>query len=186
MTSELIRWGCGARLGLDSINVDLIYGLPTPKNAAVPRRIPSAKFLQAQPDLGHRALQLCARNPGARRQQRLVRGFYPEGGMQKFEIFPQWRKFIEGRYLYYRHGNHSRKPGDEARSLATQNRTLASHFQATTTKAGGPILRHGVPIQRNTKTRNAQKSTRTCLPWEKKPWAERGQSPPWRGYIARR
>ena len=125
-------------LGFDSINVDLIYGLPyqtADRFAATVDQI-----LTLAPD--RIALFSYAHVPWLKKQQGSFAAHLPEG-MQKFEIFRSGLlKFIEAGYLYIGM-DHFAKPGDEL-AVSQQNRTLHRNFQGYTTKAGASLYGMGV------------------------------------------
>lgn len=125
-------------LGFDSINVDLIYGLPhqtADRFAATVDQI-----LALAPD--RIALFSYAHVPWLKKQQGSFAAHLPEG-MQKFEIFRSGLlKFLEAGYLYIGM-DHFAKPGDEL-AVSQQKRTLHRNFQGYTTKAGASLYGMGV------------------------------------------
>ncbi len=126
------------RLGFESINVDLIYGLPyqTPERFAKTLD----QILTLAPD--RIALFSYAHVPWLKKQQGSFAAHLPEGA-QKFEIFRTGlEKFIEAGYFYIGM-DHFAKPGDEL-SIAQQERTLHRNFQGYTTKAGADLYGMGV------------------------------------------
>jgi oxygen-independent coproporphyrinogen III oxidase len=136
MTRDLIR--SARELGFDSINVDLIYGLP----------YQTADFFSHTVDLINSlapdriALFSYAHVPWLKKQQGSFAAHLPEG-MQKFEIFRSGLlKFIEAGYLYIGM-DHFAKPGDEL-AVSQQNRTLHRNFQGYTTKAGAALYGMGI------------------------------------------
>src|SRR5262249_33896132 len=127
MTSDIIA--AARELGFDSINVDLIYGLPyqTPQSFADT----VDQILRLNPD--RIALFSYAHVPWLKKQQGSFAAFLPEG-MQKFEIFRTGLlKFVEAGYLYIGM-DHFARPGDEL-AVSQQKRTLHRNFQGYTTKA---------------------------------------------------
>jgi len=125
-------------LGFDSINVDLIYGLPyqTPESFAHT----VDQILQIAPD--RVALFSYAHVPWLKKQQGSFAAHLPEG-MQKFQIFRTGLlKFLEAGYLYIGM-DHFAKPGDEL-AVSQQNRTLHRNFQGYTTKAGADLYGMGI------------------------------------------
>lgn len=136
MTRELID---GARaLGFESINVDLIYGLPYQTAASFSDT--AEKILQLAPD--RIAMFSYAHVPWLRKQQGAFQGRLPEG-MEKFQIFKAGiRKFTEAGYLYIGM-DHFAKPSDEL-AVAQRERTLHRNFQGYTTKAGADLYGMGV------------------------------------------
>jgi oxygen-independent coproporphyrinogen-3 oxidase len=153
-------------LGFDSINVDLIYGLPyqTPESFAHT----VDQILQIAPD--RIALFSYAHVPWLKKQQSSFAAHLPEG-MQKFEIFRTGMlKFLEAGYLYIGM-DHFAKPGDEL-AVAQQNCTLHRNFQGYTTKAGADL--YGMGITAISGFRNAYAQNYRDIPTWEKAVAERG------------
>jgi oxygen-independent coproporphyrinogen-3 oxidase len=164
MTRDLIS---AARvLGFDSINVDLIYGLPH----QTPDRFAETvdQILRLAPD--RIALFSYAHVPWLKKQQGAFVAFLPEG-MQKFEIFRTGMlKFLEAGYLYIGM-DHFAKPGDEL-ATSQQKRTLHRNFQGYTTQAGADLYGMGVTAISGFQNAYAQ-NHRVLASWEKAV-AERG------------
>jgi oxygen-independent coproporphyrinogen III oxidase len=153
-------------LGFDSVNVDLIYGLPY----QTPERFAHTvdEILELAPD--RVALFSYAHVPWLKKQQGAFAAHLPEG-MQKFEIFRTGlMKFLEAGYLYIGM-DHFAKPGDEL-AIAQQNRTLHRNFQGYTTKAGADLYGMGVTAISGIQNAYAQ-NQRELAAWEKAV-AERG------------
>jgi len=115
-------------LGFDSINVDLIYGLPY----QTPERFAHTvdQIVELAPD--RIALFSYAHVPWLKKQQGSFAAHLPEG-MQKFEIFRTGLlNFLEAGYLYIGM-DHFAKPADEL-AISQQRRTLHRNFQATQPK----------------------------------------------------
>jgi oxygen-independent coproporphyrinogen-3 oxidase len=164
MTRDLIA--TARALGFDSINVDLIYGLPH----QTPERFGETveQILELAPD--RVALFSYAHVPWLKKQQGAFAGFLPEG-MQKFEIFRTGMlKFLEAGYLYIGM-DHFAKPGDEL-AVSQRNRTLHRNFQGYTTKAGADLYGMGVTAISGIQDAYAQ-NHRDLPSWEKAV-AERG------------
>ncbi|HVA18001.1 MAG TPA: oxygen-independent coproporphyrinogen III oxidase, partial [Candidatus Dormibacteraeota bacterium] len=126
------------KLGFDSLNVDLIYGLPYQTAASFAETVD--KVLQLSPD--RIAMFSYAHVPWLRKQQGAFQGHLPEG-MEKFHIFKTGvRKFIDAGYLYIGM-DHFARPDDEL-AVAQRNRTLHRNFQGYTTKAGADLYGMGV------------------------------------------
>jgi oxygen-independent coproporphyrinogen-3 oxidase len=158
MTRDLI--GVARELGFDSINVDLIYGLPH----QTPERFAHTvdQILQLAPD--RVALFSYAHVPWLKKQQGAFAAFLPEG-MQKFEIFRTGMlKFLEAGYLYIGM-DHFAKPGDEL-AISQQKRTLHRNFQGYTTKAGADLYGMGVTAISGIQGAYAQ-NHRDLPSWEK-------------------
>jgi oxygen-independent coproporphyrinogen-3 oxidase len=125
-------------LGFDSINVDLIYGLPYQSAERFAHTVD--QILTLAPD--RIALFSYAHVPWLKKQQGAFATHLPEG-MQKFAIFRTGlTKFLDAGYLYIGM-DHFAKPGDEL-AVAQQNRTLHRNFQGYTTKAGADLYGMGV------------------------------------------
>src|SRR5882672_5804401 len=153
-------------LGFDSINVDLIYGLPHQDAGRFATTVD--QIISLHPD--RIALFSYAHVPWLKKQQGSFAAFLPEG-MQKFEIFRTGLlKFIEAGYLYIGM-DHFAKPGDEL-AVSQQNRTLHRNFQGYTTKAGADLYGMGVTAISGIQDAYAQ-NYRDIPSWEKAV-AERG------------
>jgi oxygen-independent coproporphyrinogen-3 oxidase len=135
-TRELFQ---GARaMGFDSINVDLIYGLPF--QTADRFRATVDQVLTLNPD--RVAMFSYAHVPWLRKQQGAFATKLPEG-MEKFGIFcAGLQTFLDAGYLYIGM-DHFARPNDEL-AIAQRNRTLHRNFQGYTTKAGADLLGMGV------------------------------------------
>src|SRR5712664_4495834 len=136
MTRDLIA---GARqLGFDSINVDLIYGLPMQTAERFAHTVEQVVALA--PD--RVAMFSYAHVPWLRKQQGAFATHLPEG-MAKFHIFRAGlEKFLDAGYLYIGM-DHFARPGDEL-AVAQRNHTLHRNFQGYTTKAGADLCGMGV------------------------------------------
>jgi len=125
-------------LGFDSINVDLIYGLPYQN--ADRFRATVAQVLTLAPD--RVAMFSYAHVPWLKKQQGAFQTHLPEG-MEKFRIFcAGLQTFLDAGYLYIGM-DHFARPGDEL-AIAQQSRTLHRNFQGYTTKAGADLYGMGV------------------------------------------
>ena len=147
-------------LGFDSINVDLIYGLPY----QTPERFAHTvdQILQLAPD--RVALFSYAHVPWLKKQQGSLAAHLPEG-MQKFAIFRTGLlKFLEAGYLYIGM-DHFAKPEDEL-AISQQKRTLHRNFQGYTTKAGADLYGMGVTAISGIQNAYAQ-NHRELAAWEK-------------------
>jgi len=158
MTRDLVQ---NARaLGFDSINVDLIYGLPCQTPKSFEHTVD--QILQIAPD--RVALFSYAHVPWLKKQQGSFAAHLPEG-MQKFEIFRTGLlKFVEAGYLYIGM-DHFAKPGDEL-AVSQQNRTLHRNFQGYTTKAGADLYGMGITAISGIQDAYAQ-NYRDIPSWEK-------------------
>jgi oxygen-independent coproporphyrinogen-3 oxidase len=136
MTRDLIV--AARELGFDSINVDLIYGLPYQTEASFRATIDRA--LTLAPD--RVAMFSYAHVPWLKKQQGSFAVHLPEG-MEKFRIFRAGLEgFLNAGYAYIGM-DHFAKPGDEL-AIAQRNRTLHRNFQGYTTKAGADLYGMGV------------------------------------------
>lgn len=136
LTHDLIQ--SARKLGFDSINVDLIYGLPYQTAALFSETVD--KILQIAPD--RIAMFSYAHVPWLRKQQGAFQGHLPEG-MEKFQIFRAGiQRFTEAGYLYIGM-DHFALPADEL-AIAQRNRTLHRNFQGYTTKAGADLYGMGI------------------------------------------
>jgi oxygen-independent coproporphyrinogen-3 oxidase len=158
MTRDLLF--AARELGFDSINVDLIYGLPY----QTPDRFGHTvdQILELTPD--RVALFSYAHVPWLKKQQGSFAAHLPEG-LEKFEIFRiGLLKFLEAGYLYIGM-DHFAKPGDEL-ALSQQNRTLHRNFQGYTTKAGADL--YGMGITAISGFQNAYAQNHRDIPsWER-------------------
>lgn len=136
MTQGLIA--SARELGFDSINVDLIYGLPYQTADSFAKTVD--QILALEPD--RIALFSYAHVPWLKKQQGSFVGHLPEG-IQKYEIFRTGLlKFLEAGYLYIGM-DHFAKPSDEL-AVSQRERTLHRNFQGYTTKAGADLYGMGV------------------------------------------
>jgi len=136
MTRDTIE--AGRRLGFDSINVDVIYGLPFQTAQSFGESVD--KVIGLGPD--RVAMFSYAHVPWLKKQQGSFVKHLPEG-MEKFRIFQTGlARFLEAGYLYIGL-DHFARPSDEL-SLAQKNRTLHRNFQGYTTKAGADLYGMGV------------------------------------------
>lgn len=136
MTRDLIQAARG--LGFDSINVDLIYGLPHQTGASFADSV--ERVLTLQPD--RVAMFSYAHVPWLKKQQGAFRAHLPEG-MEKFRIFRNGLEAFLGAGYSYIGMDHFARPTDEL-AVAQQERTLHRNFQGYTTKAGAALYGMGV------------------------------------------
>jgi oxygen-independent coproporphyrinogen-3 oxidase len=125
-------------LAFESVNIDLIYGLPhqTPESF-----LDSVdKVIGLGPD--RIAMFSYAHVPWMKKQQGAIAKYLPQG-MDKFRIFRAGiERFTSAGYRYIGM-DHFARPDDEL-CLAQSNRTLHRNFQGYTTKAGADLLGFGV------------------------------------------
>lgn len=125
-------------LGFQSLNIDLIYGLPYQTAASFQATIDQA--LTLSPD--RVAMFSYAHVPWLKKQQGSFQKHLPEG-MEKFRIFRAGlEKFLAAGYVYIGM-DHFARPRDEL-AIAQRNRTLHRNFQGYTTKAGADLYGMGV------------------------------------------
>ncbi len=136
ITRNLIA--AGRQLQFESLNVDLIYGLPYQTAERFAETV--EKVLTLQPD--RVAMFSYAHVPWLKKQQGSFQKHLPEG-MEKFRIFRAGlQKFLQAGYIYIGM-DHFARPTDEL-AIAQQNRTLHRNFQGYTTKAGADLYGMGV------------------------------------------
>ncbi len=136
MTRDLIE--AARKLGFDSINVDLIYGLPLQTAERFAHTVEQVVALN--PD--RVAMFSYAHVPWLRKQQGALATRLPEG-MEKFHIFRAGLEhFLNAGYQYIGM-DHFARPNDEL-AVAQRNRTLHRNFQGYTTKAGADLYGMGV------------------------------------------
>ncbi len=136
MTRDLIS--VGRDLGFESLNVDLIYGLPYQTAESFENTIDQA--LTLLPD--RVAMFSYAHVPWLKKQQGSFEAHLP-AGKEKFRIFRAGlERFLAAGYLYIGM-DHFARPGDEL-AIAQKNRTLHRNFQGYTTKAGADLYGMGV------------------------------------------
>jgi oxygen-independent coproporphyrinogen-3 oxidase len=136
MTRDLIT---GARqLGFDSINVDLIYGLPLQTAERFAHTVEQVVALA--PD--RVAMFSYAHVPWLHKQQGALATRLPEG-MEKFRIFRAGLDHFHDAGYQYIGMDHFARPNDEL-AVAQRERTLHRNFQGYTTKAGADLYGLGV------------------------------------------
>jgi oxygen-independent coproporphyrinogen-3 oxidase len=147
-------------LGFDSINVDLIYGLPYQTAESFAHTI--EQIVSLSPD--RIAMFSYAHVPWLRKQQGSFVAHLPEG-MKKFGIFRSGLlKFLEAGYLYIGM-DHFAKANDEL-AVSQRNRTLHRNFQGYTTKAGADLYGMGITAISGVQDTYAQ-NYRDIPSWEK-------------------
>jgi oxygen-independent coproporphyrinogen-3 oxidase len=147
-------------LGFDSINVDLIYGLPYQTADSFAHTVDQIAGLS--PD--RIAMFSYAHVPWLKKQQGSFVAHLPEG-MHKFDIFRSGLlKFLEAGYLYIGM-DHFAKESDEL-AVSQRNRTLHRNFQGYTTKAGADLYGMGITAISGIQDTYAQ-NYRDIPSWEK-------------------
>jgi oxygen-independent coproporphyrinogen-3 oxidase len=125
-------------LGFESINIDLIYGLPHQTAESFSDTVD--KIITMNPD--RIAVFSYAHVPWMKKQQGSFARFLPEG-FEKFRIFTKAiRRLTEAGYRYIGL-DHFARPEDEI-CRAQDDRTLHRNFQGYTTKAGCDLYAMGV------------------------------------------
>jgi len=136
LTRDLIL--TARELGFESLNADLIYGLPY--QTAESFRTTIDQVLTLAPD--RVAMFSYAHVPWLKKQQGSFEAHLPEG-MEKFRIFRAGLEQFLGAGYVYIGMDHFAKPQDEL-AIAQSNRTLHRNFQGYTTKAGADLYGMGV------------------------------------------
>ena len=158
VTRDLIK--TARALGFDSINVDLIYGLPYQTAESFAHTVEQIAGLS--PD--RIAMFSYAHVPWLKKQQGSFVAHLPEG-MKKFDIFRSGLlKFLEAGYLYIGM-DHFSKENDEL-AVSQRNRTLHRNFQGYTTKAGADLYGMGITAISGIQDTYAQ-NYRDIPSWEK-------------------
>lgn len=136
MTRDIIL--AARELGFESLNVDLIYGLPYQTAESFAKAV--QQVLTLSPD--RVAMFSYAHVPWLKKQQGSFAVHLPEG-MEKFRIFRAGLEgFLAAGYVYIGM-DHFARPIDEL-AVAQRNRTLHRNFQGYTTKAGADLYGMGV------------------------------------------
>ena len=158
MTRDIIA--LARALGFESINVDLIYGLPYQTGESFAHTV--EQIVGLSPD--RIAMFSYAHVPWLKKQQGSFVAHLPEG-MKKFAIFRSGLlKFIEAGYLYIGM-DHFAKENDEL-AVSQRNRTLHRNFQGYTTKAGADLYGMGITAISGIQDAYAQ-NHREIPNWEK-------------------
>jgi oxygen-independent coproporphyrinogen-3 oxidase len=125
-------------LEFESVNIDLIYGLPLQTPESFLDSV--EKVIGLSPD--RVAMFSYAHVPWLKKQQGSFAKYVPQG-MDKFNIFRAGiERFTHAGYVYIGM-DHFARPNDEL-CLAQNNRTLHRNFQGYTTKAGADLIGLGV------------------------------------------
>ncbi len=125
-------------LEFESINIDLIYGLPHQTPDSFVDSV--EKVIDMAPD--RVAMFSYAHVPWLKKQQGSFAKHIPQG-MEKYQIFRAGiERFTRAGYVYIGM-DHFARPQDEL-CIAQQNRTLHRNFQGYTTKAGADLFGMGV------------------------------------------
>ncbi len=136
MTKALVD--AARELGYESLNLDLIYGLPGQTLEGFARSVD--QVLTLRPD--RIAMYSYAHVPWLKKPQRVLAAHLPEG-TEKFAIFVSGiERFSEAGYVYIGM-DHFALPHDEI-ARAQEDRTLWRNFQGYTTHAGVDLYALGV------------------------------------------
>jgi oxygen-independent coproporphyrinogen-3 oxidase len=125
-------------LAFESINIDLIYGLPMQTPESFLDTVD--KVIAMSPD--RVAMFSYAHVPWLKKQQGAIARYIPQG-MDKFQIFRAGIERFTGEGYSYIGMDHFARPDDEL-CIAQNNRTLHRNFQGYTTKAGADLIGLGV------------------------------------------
>jgi oxygen-independent coproporphyrinogen-3 oxidase len=135
-TRDLVR--TARAMGFESVNVDLIYGLPLQTPGSF--RATIERILEIAPD--RLAVYSYANVPWLKKHQKLLEPHLPGEG-EKFEIFRNALALFTAAGYEYIGMDHFARPEDEL-ARARRNRTLHRNFQGYTTKAGTDLVGLGV------------------------------------------
>ncbi len=136
MTKQLVDQCRGA--GFESINIDLIYGLPHQTESSFAETVD--KVIEINPD--RIAMFSYAHVPWLKKQQGSFAKFIPDGS-DKFRIFRSGVEHFTAAGYDYIGFDHFARPNDEL-CVAQRERTLHRNFQGYTTKAGADLFGLGV------------------------------------------
>jgi oxygen-independent coproporphyrinogen-3 oxidase len=137
MTRDLIQW-CREE-GLDSVNVDLVYGLPLQTADKFEKTIDLVQTLE--PD--RISAFSYAHVPWLKPQQRKFKDADLPQGPEKFEIFTRLVERMTGAGYEFIGMDHFAKPDNEL-AVALRTGALWRNFQGFTTKAGTDLVGMGV------------------------------------------
>ena len=135
-TRDLVR--TARSMGFESVNVDLIYGLPLQTPGSFQATI--ERILEIAPD--RLAVYSYANVPWLKKHQKLLEPHLP-GEQEKFEIFRTALALFTAAGYEYIGMDHFARPDDEL-ARARRNRTLHRNFQGYTTKAGTDLVGIGI------------------------------------------
>jgi oxygen-independent coproporphyrinogen-3 oxidase len=125
-------------LQFESINIDLMYGLPHQTAESFIESVD--KVIELSPD--RIAMFSYAHVPWLKKQQGAIARFLPQG-MDKYQIFRSGIERLTGAGYRYIGMDHFARPDDEL-CQAQDHRTLHRNFQGYTTKAGADLISFGV------------------------------------------
>jgi oxygen-independent coproporphyrinogen-3 oxidase len=137
ITRDAVEWS--RTLGFNSLNLDLMYGLPHQKLGSYSETID--KILDLNPD--RLAVFNYAHLPNLIKHQRLIKDEWLPSGDQKLELLKlSIEKLTEAGYIYIGM-DHFAKPDDEL-TIAMNNGTLYRNFQGYSTHAGINLFAMGI------------------------------------------
>jgi oxygen-independent coproporphyrinogen III oxidase len=125
-------------LQFESVNIDLIYGLPHQTAESFVDSVD--KVIELSPD--RIAMFSYAHVPWLKKQQGAIARYLPQG-MDKYQIFRSGIERLTSAGYQYIGMDHFARPNDEL-CQAQANRTLHRNFQGYTTKAGADLIGVGV------------------------------------------
>lgn len=136
-TRRMVEWCRG--LGFNSVNVDLIYGLPYQSASSFKKTV--EKIIAINPE--RIAVFNYAHVPWMKRHQKMIKEENLPRGREKLEILKMVIESFTGAGYVYIGMDHFAKPGDEL-CIAQREKTLYRNFQGYTTKAGCDLYGFGV------------------------------------------
>jgi len=137
LTKKVFAWG--RALSFDSINVDLIYGLPLQSEESFQQTV--EKIIEIAPD--RIALFNFAYVPWMKPHQKLIHPEdLPSAEMKLAILKMAIEKFTSAGYVYIGM-DHFAKKGDEL-AIAQANKTLHRNFQGYSTKSGSDLYAFGM------------------------------------------
>ncbi|GAB4330334.1 MAG: oxygen-independent coproporphyrinogen III oxidase [Calditrichia bacterium] len=140
-------------LGFDSVNVDLIYGLPHQTVDSYRRTLD--KILKLDPD--RLAVFNFAHVPWLKKHQKAINPQTLPGPEEKLKILKMVIETLTENGYVFIGMDHFAKPEDEL-SRALKDHTLYRNFQGYTTKAGAEVFAMGITSISQLKTAYAQNS----------------------------
>ena len=136
-TRRMVEWCRG--LGFNSINVDLIYGLPYQSAGSFKKTVD--KIIAINPE--RIAVFNYAHVPWMKRHQKMIKEESLPCGREKLGILKMVIEGFTGAGYVYIGMDHFAKPEDEL-CIAQREKTLYRNFQGYTTKAGCDLYGFGV------------------------------------------
>ena len=137
MTLNVFRWA--EALEFESINIDLIYGLPFQTTASFERTV--QKVLRFRPD--RIAVFNYAHVPWLKPHQKLIHPEDLPSPEQKLDILKMTIELLSAHAYVYIGMDHFAKPHDEL-TQAQRDKTLYRNFQGYSTKAGADLYGFGM------------------------------------------